>query len=323
MAFVDEIKLYLTAGKGGDGVVRWLRLKGKDRMGPSGGDGGRGGDVFIRAVRDLAVLSNYTGSPVIKAHDGESGGANTMTGKGGEALVLNVPVGSLVTRESDGAVFEFLKEGEEFLVLKGGRGGYGNAHFKSSKNINPMEQTDGKPGESSSFFVELRFIADAGIIGLPNAGKSSLLNALTNARSQVGNYNFTTLEPHLGVLYGSVLADIPGLIQGASEGKGLGHRFLRHILRTRMLIHCISVENEDVVAAYNLIRDELKKFDAALLTKTEIVLLTKIDEADPQAIKKKKDALEVHTKQTVRTITVLDAESVKYLSDFLTKELAR
>jgi GTP-binding protein len=323
MAFVDELKLDLTAGKGGDGVVRWLRLKGKDRMGPSGGDGGRGGDVILRAVRDLSILSNYTGSPVMKAHDGESGGANTMTGSGGDDLVLDVPVGSLVTRESDGATFEFLKEDEEVLVLKGGRGGYGNAHFKNSKNINPMEQTDGKPGESSSFFIELRFIADAGIIGLPNAGKSTLLNALTNAQSQVGDYNFTTLEPHLGVLYGYVLADIPGLIQGASEGKGLGHKFLRHILRTRMLIHCISVENEDVVAAYNLIRDELRKFDASLLSKKEYVLLTKTDEADPQALKKKREVLEAHTKQTVHTITILDAESIKSFSDFLTKELAR
>lgn len=321
MAFVDELHLDLTAGRGGDGVVRWLHMKGKDRGGPSGGDGGNGGDVVFRAVRDLAILSQYTGSPKMEAEDGAPGGKNVMAGKGGDDLVLDLPLGSLVTRESDGETFELLEEGKEVKVLSGGRGGLGNAHFKSSTNINPIQQTDGKPGDASTFRIELRLIADVGLVGLPNAGKSSLLNTLTNARSEVGNYNFTTLEPHLGTLYEFVIADIPGIIEGASEGRGLGHKFLRHIQRTREILHCVSVENEDVVKTYDEVRRELERFDSEFSGKDEIILLTKSDEATKEELREKKEALENHTGKQVRTISILDDTNVKEFRDFLVSSL--
>lgn len=321
MAFVDEITLTLKAGNGGNGVVRWLHLKGKEFSGPAGGDGGNGGSVVMRGARDLAVLSRYVGSTSMKAEDGEHGRGKNQFGKKGEDRVIEIPVGAVVTRESDGESFEFLEGGQEFVVLKGGRGGLGNSNFKSSTNINPMEQTDGRPGEESRFFVELRLIADVGLIGLPNAGKSSLLNALTNARSAVANYNFTTLEPHLGEFYGFLIADIPGLIEGASEGKGLGHKFLRHIRRTRELLHCISVENEDVVTAYDTIRAELERFDPDMLEKEEVILLTKIDEADENEVAEKAQALKDHTGKVVLTTTILDDENVKGLRDYLTQSL--
>lgn len=321
MAFVDELYLDLTAGRGGDGVVRWLHMKGKDRGGPSGGDGGNGGDVVFRAVRDLAILSQYTGSPKMEAEDGAPGGKNVMAGKSGDDLVLDLPLGSLITRESDGETFELLEEGAEIRVLSGGRGGLGNAHFKSSTNINPIQQTDGKPGGASTFRIELRLIADVGLVGLPNAGKSSLLNTLTNARSEVGNYNFTTLEPHLGTLYEFVIADIPGIIEGASEGRGLGHKFLRHIQRTREILHCISVENEDVVKTYDEVRQELEKFDSEFSGKHEIILLTKSDEATEEELSGKKEALESHTGREVRTISILDDTNVKEFRDFLVNSL--
>jgi GTPase len=321
MALIDELTLDLSAGKGGNGVVRWLHMKGKDHGGPSGGDGGNGGDVYFRAVRDLSILSQYTGSPKMNAENGSSGDKNLMAGKNGEHLLLDVPTGSVIKRASDNKVFELLYEGEQVLALAGGRGGYGNAHFKSSKNINPMEQTNGKPGEASLFTIELRLIADVGFIGLPNAGKSTLLNTLTNAKSEIGNYNFTTLEPHLGTFFGFILADIPGLIKGASEGKGLGHKFLRHIQRTKTLVHCVSVENEDVVLAYKVIRDELESFDPALLEKDEIVLLTKSDYVDEETLAAKEEELTKHVGKEVRTLSVLDDEGVKKFADFLSQQL--
>lgn len=321
MAFVDEITLTLKAGDGGNGVVRWLHLKGKEFSGPAGGDGGDGGDVIMRAARDLAVLSRYVGSTKMSAEDGEDGRGKNQFGKKGEDRVIDIPIGAIVTRESDGMQFELLEEGEEILVLKGGRGGLGNTNFKSSTNINPMEQTDGRPGEESRFLVELRLIADIGLVGLPNAGKSSLLNALTNARSAVANYNFTTLEPHLGEFYGYIIADIPGLIEGASGGKGLGHKFLRHVRRTKELLHCISVENEDVKVAYDTIRGELEKFDPEMLEKEEVVLLTKIDEATDEQVAEKVRVLEEHTGKKVIATTILDDDNIKQLRDILVRSL--
>ena len=321
MAFIDELTLDLTAGKGGNGVIRWLHMKGKDHGGPSGGDGGNGGDVSFRAVRDLSILSQYTGSPKMNAENGVPGDKNLMAGKNGSDLTLDVPVGSVITRLSDNKKFELLQEGDEVMVLHGGRGGYGNAHFKSSKNINPKEQTNGKEGGVSLFIVEVRLIADAGFIGLPNAGKSTLLNTLTNAKSEIGNYNFTTLEPHLGTFYGFVLADIPGLIEGASGGKGLGHKFLRHIRRTKMLLHCISVENIDVVSAYKTIRLELEKFDPSLLEKDEVVLLTKSDKTDEETLSDKIKTLKEVVRGDIRATSVLDDEEVKELSDWLAERL--
>lgn len=283
MAFVDEIILKAKAGKGGDGVVRWLHLKGKEFSGPAGGNGGKGGDVIFRGVRDVNILARYRGRDVFKAENGEHGKSKNMTGKGGAHQYIDVPVGSFIRRKQTGTTFEFLKENEEVTVLRGGRGGYGNAHFTSSTNQYPTEWTGGEEGEADAFFIELRLIADAGLIGLPNAGKSSLLNALTKAKSKIAPYAFTTLEPNLGVYHNFILADIPGLIEGASHGKGLGYAFLRHIARTRILIHCVASDVEDPIAAYKTVRQELEKHDPELSRKAEMVVLTKSDSVSGEA----------------------------------------
>lgn len=277
MSFVDEIRISARAGRGGNGVVRWLHLKGKEFGGPSGGNGGKGGDVFVRGVRDLAILAGYRGRTDFNAENGASGGKNDMSGKDGAPMIITVPVGSRIMRIGTPADWEVLEDGEEHVILKGGRGGLGNAHFKSSTNQYPDEAQPGEPGEEGEFTIELRIIADAGLVGLPNAGKSSLLNALTKARAKVGTYQFTTLEPNLGVFHSFILADIPGLIEGAHEGKGLGVKFLRHISRTRLILHCISAEHEDPSRIYEIVRNELASYGQRLVEKREIIILTKAD----------------------------------------------
>lgn len=292
MAFVDEVTIRARAGRGGDGVVRWLHLKGKEFGGPAGGDGGKGGDIILRAAVDLNVLFRYRGVPPFKAEDGKSGASKEMDGSSGAPTIIEVPVGSLVTVVETGETFDLLKEGEEVVVLKGGRGGAGNVHFKSSTNQYPTEATPGEAGEEGTLAIELRLIADVGLIGLPNAGKSSLLNVFTSAKSKVGAYPFTTLEPHLGVFHTYIMADIPGLIEGASEGKGLGYKFLRHIKRTKVLMHCISAEEEKPSRLYEKVRRELMKYDPALAEKPEIIFLTKKDAVDNALYEAKKIELE-------------------------------
>jgi GTP-binding protein len=319
---VDELKIYSRAGKGGDGVVRWLAEKGKPKMGPAGGNGGNGADVYIRAIRDINILSKYINKKEFLAEDGGDGMKKSMEGKDGEDLIIDLPVGSVVTNLKTEKKYELLKEGDQILILKGGRGGLGNEHFKSSRNTTPEESTPGKEGEDGDFFIELELIANVGFIGLPSAGKSSLLNELTRSRAKVGAYPFTTLEPNLGDLYGFILADIPGLIEGASEGKGLGHKFLRHIKRTGILAHCISFENEDVVGAYNTIREELRKFSPDLINKKEIIILTKFDLVDAEKQKEVKRNIE-KINPDVMIVSVYDDKSIKELADYLIKILRK
>jgi GTP-binding protein len=316
MAFVDEVKIHAQAGRGGDGVIRWLRTKETARGGPSGGDGGRGGSVILEGVRDLEALGNYRYEKKFKATAGQAGANESRHGKDGEDAVLKVPVGT-VARLPSGEEFEIKEAGERLIVFKGGRGGKGNIHFKSSTNQNPFQQTDGTPGEGGDIFLTLKLIADAGLIGLPNAGKSSLLNELTRAKSKIGSYAFTTLEPALGDFYGYILADIPGLIEGASAGRGLGIKFLKHIERTRILVHLVSATQEDPIAAYREVRHELEAFGKGLPEKPELILLSRGDEIPPEERETKRAALAAATGKEVLALSILEPELLKAAADRL------
>jgi GTP-binding protein len=320
MAFVDELVVKINAGNGGPGVERWLHEKGKEKGGPSGGDGGKGGDVYLLGSRDLGLLFKYRHEKEFHAENGGPGEQKNGHGKNGDDLVIKLPLGSVVTDLKTGRAVEVLREDEPMLFLKGGDGGFGNVHFKSSLNVRPTRTTPGYPGEFGEFYIELRLVVDVGLIGFPNAGKSSLLNALTNAGAKVGAYQFTTLEPNLGAFYGHVIADIPGLIEGAAEGKGLGHKFLRHIKRTKMLAHLISLENEDVMEAYRTIRSELETYDKDLAKKDEIIILTKTDVTDEERLKEAQRKLSV-LKGRVFALSVYDADALKHFADALVKLL--
>jgi len=321
MAFIDEITIYAKAGNGGDGVVRWLHEKGKEFGGPSGGNGGRGGNVYAVAFRDVHLLSRYKTKKELLAGRGEDGGKDSAHGGDGADLDVPLPVGSIITNTKTRHKVFLTREGELVLLSEGGRGGRGNESYKSSVNRSPEEFTRGGAGEDGEFFIEVELIADIGFIGLPNAGKTSLLNALTNARGKVGDYPFTTLEPNLGEMYGYIIADIPGLIEGAAEGKGLGHKFLRHVRRTKILVHLVSLENEEVTTAYKTVRAELARYDKALVEKKEIVLLTKTDLIEDKETIKTRVAEMKKSAEFVTSLSILDDAEVRAFRDFLIKEV--
>lgn len=326
MAFVDEITIKAKAGKGGNGLVSWRHEKFVPKGGPAGGDGGKGGNFYIKAVRDIAALERYIAKKEFEAEQGGDGKSRSLHGKNGEDFVLELPVGSLVTNKETEQTWELLKEGDQFILLKGGYGGYGNEHFKSSTNTTPTKANSGGDGEEGVFHIELRIFADIGLVGLPNAGKSSFLNSITNAKAKVASYAFTTLDPNLGDFYGYIIADIPGVIEGASSGKGLGYKFLKHIKRTKMLAHFVSFENEDMMKAYETIRKELRVYDeesdeeTGLSKKEEIIILSKSDIEKEDVINKKVKEFEALGRK-VFTLSLYDDKSVKKLSVELSKIL--
>ncbi|MBP6924088.1 MAG: GTPase ObgE [Candidatus Pacebacteria bacterium] len=318
--FVDELTIYAKAGNGGNGVVRWRQEKFRPMAGPSGGNGGNGADVFVRAVKDLNQLAKYTGNKNFLAEDGDAGAKDSLTGKNGETLYIDVPVGSRVTDIDRKRVTELTEAGQTERILKGGGGGLGNEYFKSSTNQSPTQSTNGHPGEAGNFLIEVSLMVDIGLVGLPNAGKSTLLNALTNAQSRIGAYPFTTLEPHLGDMYGFIIADIPGLIEGAAEGKGLGHKFLRHVSRTKMILHLVSLESEDPISDYYTIRKELSQYATSLTEKEEWIILTKKDLVNKEKIDTILSTL-AKTENRVLVVGQDEPESYKILRDSLVSHL--
>ena len=322
MKFLDQVKIYVKAGNGGDGSPSFRREKFIEFGGPDGGDGGKGGSVILRAEQNLNTLIDYRYQQHHKAQRGENGSGQNCTGKGGEDLILKVPLGTQVFEEDNKTlIYDFTKISEEFVAANGGKGGLGNTRFKSSTNRAPRKYTKGTVGEEFVIWLQLKTIADIGIIGLPNAGKSSLLAAVTNANPKIANYQFTTLNPNLGVAtYDNkeiTLADIPGLIEGAHEGMGLGTQFLKHIERCKSLLHLIDITNEDLIESYNKVKKELQNYSSELIKKKELVVLNKIDLIDEDVVKKKIEDFSKNRKCEVLTLSTLKKNSVSKIKSKL------
>lgn len=311
--FIDELELALKAGNGGPGKVAFFPGK---KSGPCGGNGGKGADLYIRGSHQISNLNQFLGKKILVAPNGSHGDHNNKFGLNGEDLYLNLPVGTTLIDLHSGAEIELTEENQEILVCKGGKGGKGNSELKSSKNTAPHYAQPGLQGQKRHFKIIVKLIADFGLIGLPNAGKSSLLNELTNAEVKVASYAFTTLEPSLGVLNGKVIADIPGLIEGASTGKGLGIKFLRHIEKVSLLLHCISAESFNMTEDYKIILKELEDFSPELAKKKQIIILTKFDLVDEKELEKKIKELK-KLKLKVIPVSILDTESIEKLKNEL------
>ncbi|SOC37485.1 GTP-binding protein [Rhizobium subbaraonis] len=297
MKFLDQAKVYIRSGDGGAGAVSFRREKFIEFGGPDGGDGGRGGDVWVEAVNGLNTLIDFRYQQHFKAATGMHGMGRNRTGAGGASVTLKVPVGTQVFEEDDETlIVDLTKEGQRFRLAAGGNGGFGNTHFKSSTNQAPNWANPGLEGEEKTIWLRLKLIADAGLVGLPNAGKSTFLATCTRARPKIANYPFTTLHPNLGVATVDgrefILADIPGLIEGAHEGTGLGDRFLGHVERTRVLLHLVSAQEENVGKAYKTVKNELEAYGGGLTDKPEIVALSQIDVLDEDELKKKSKELQ-------------------------------
>ena len=315
MKFLDQVKIYVKAGNGGSGSPSFRREKFVEFGGPDGGDGGKGGSVILISERNLNTLIDYRYQQHFKAERGKDGSGKNKTGKGGEDLYLKVPLGTQVFEEDNKTlIYDFKSQKEEFLVASGGKGGFGNTRFKSSTNRAPKKFTKGGQGEEFWIWLQLKTIADIGIIGLPNAGKSSLLASMTSANPKIANYKFTTINPNLGVAsYDDkevTLADIPGLIEGAHAGTGLGIKFLKHIERCKTLLHLIDITEDDLFNSYNQVRKELSKYSKDLVKKKEIVVLNKTDLIDEEEKKDKIKKLKNKLKKNIFLMSTMDKKSV-------------
>ncbi len=313
---IDDVTIKIFAGNGGNGAVVFSSVK--NSQGPTGGNGGNGGSIYFEGVADLGALQQFRFKKEIHAKDGENGKSKLLDGAGAEDLILKIPTGTVIHNITTGGSREVLNIGERICIAKGGRGGKGNFLLRSSTNTTPMYAQDGSSGETFTVRLELKFIADVGFIGLPNVGKSSLINELTNAKIKVANYPFTTLEPNLGVYYELVLADIPGLIAGASSGKGLGIKFLRHIERTMVLFHFISADSRDPIQDYKTIRGELEKYSKKLIEKPEYIFLSRADLVNEEGIRKISEKLKKINLSAV-PISILDDVSLKSMKEILNK----
>ena len=322
MKFLDQVKIYIKAGDGGSGSPSFRREKFIEFGGPDGGDGGKGGSVVLVSERNLNTLIDYRYQQHFKAERGGDGKGKNQTGKGGDNLYLKVPIGTQVFEEDNKTlIFDFKKEKEEYTAAIGGKGGFGNTRFKSSTNRAPRKFTKGLKGENFWIWLQLKTIADIGIIGLPNAGKSILLASITSANPKIANYKFTTLNPNLGVaVYDDkeiTLADIPGLIEGAHKGVGLGTKFLKHIERCKTLLHLIDVTEKDLIRSYKQIRAELGKYSKSLLKKNEIIVLNKIDLIDKKNLNLKKKILSSKIKKKIYDLSTLDKSKVSKIKSKL------
>ncbi|MDB9711813.1 GTPase ObgE [Pelagibacteraceae bacterium] len=315
MKFLDQAKIYVKAGNGGSGLSSFRREKFVEFGGPNGGDGGSGGSIILKSVNGLNTLIDFRYAQHFKAGNGEKGGSSNKTGHGGKNLTLRVPLGTQVYAEDKKTlIYDFTKEDEEFILAKGGFGGVGNTKFKSSTNRAPRKFTKGKLGEEISIWLELKIIADVGLIGFPNAGKSSFLNISTRARPKIDNYPFTTINPNLGVVQIDdkeiVLADIPGLIEGAHKGIGLGDKFLKHIERCKSLLHIIDINEDDLIRQYKVIREELKQYSEKLIKKKEIVVFNKIDLLEEKEKNEKLKEFKKFFKKKFYEISILKKENI-------------
>lgn len=316
MKFLDQAKIYLQSGNGGPGCVSFRREKFIDRGGPDGGNGGKGGDVIFESVATLNTLIDFRYQQHFKAPSGKNGMGENRSGVGGDDVVIKVPIGTQIMHEDQETILmDFVNPGERVVFLKGGDGGFGNAHYKSSTNQAPRRFTPGWPGQEMAVWLRLKLIADAGIVGLPNAGKSTFLAACSNAKPKIADYPFTTLHPNLGVVKigdsDFVLADIPGLIEGAHMGQGLGDRFLGHVERTAVLLHLIDATQDDIVKAYETIRNELHEYGAGVEEKDEIIAINKIDALGDELAADQAQILEKAIGKPVHMVSSVSGRGVK------------
>ena len=328
MHFLDQAKIFIRSGTGGPGAVSFRREKFIEYGGPDGGDGGKGGDIVFEAVEGLNTLIDFRYTQHFRAERGKGGAGQNKTGAGGKDLVIKVPVGTQILDDDKELVLaDFTRVGQRVVLLKGGEGGRGNASYKTATNRAPRQHGTGWPGEEMWVWLRLKLIADVGLVGLPNAGKSTFLNAVSNAKAKVGDYPFTTLHPKLGVVRHKgtdfVLADIPGLIEGAAEGAGIGDRFLGHVERTRVLLHLVDANNEDVATAWRTVRDELDAYGAGLADKAEVIALTKLDTIDAELAEALGAELNEASGASVFPVSGITGEGVEAVLDAIVERLGR